>query len=82
MKLTVVDRSELHRMGYKKTKMQALFEEFIAMDTPVVRVDHHDYKNATTCQACLSSAEKRWTKNVAVMSRGNSVYLVRTDMED
>lgn len=82
MKLTVVDKSELGRMSYKRCKLQSLFEEFIAMDTPVVRVDSHEYKSAGHCAASLSAGAKRWAKNVDVMRRGKSVYLVRKDMED
>lgn len=82
MRLTVVDRSEIGRLSYKSTKLQSLFEEFIAMDTPVVRVDAHEYKHASSCYVTLAKAAKKWTNNVAVMLRRNSVYLVRKDMED
>lgn len=82
MKLTVVDRSELGRLYYKRCKLQSLFEEFIAMNTPVVRVDAHEYKNAVSCMTTLVRAAKRWAPNVTVMLRRNSVYLVRADMED
>lgn len=82
MRLTVVDKSELGRLSYKRCKLQSLFEEFIAMDTPVVRVDSHEYKNANSCMCTLVVAAKKWAPNVAVMLRRNSVYLVRKDMED
>lgn len=82
MRLTVVDRSELGRLSYKRCKLQSLFDEFIAMDTPVVRVDAHEYKNASACYGTLNRWAKKWTNNVAVMLRKNSVYLVRKDMED
>lgn len=82
MKLTVVDRSEIGHLSYKRTKLQSLFEEFIAMDTPVVRVDAHGYKHTSACYVTLTKAAKKWTNNVAVTLRGDSVYLVRKDMED
>lgn len=82
MRLTTVDRKEFNHAYYKQTKLQAVLEEFIAMNTPVARVDDHEYKDATACCSTLGVAAKRWTKNVAVRMRGGNVYLVRTDMED
>lgn len=49
MKLTVVDRKEFNHAYYKQTKLQAVLEEFIAMNTPVARVDDHEYRDANAC---------------------------------
>lgn len=57
-------------------------EEFVNMGVKIVKATYApgEYKNLNSCQATLHKAIKREHLPIRVMSRGEDIYLVRTDM--
>ena len=57
-------------------------EEFVNMGVKNVKVTFKpdEYKNLNSCQATLRKAIKREHLPIRVMSRGEDIYLIRTDM--
>lgn len=62
--------------------LKPLFNEFMAMDTKIARVDLDpgDYKSSYVARNVLANAAKRHAVPVRVRIRNNELYFIRTDM--
>ncbi len=63
-------------------KLKPRFDEFIALNVKVVRVDldEEDYKSPTVAANVLRISAKRWAVPVKVVLSEGEVYFVRKDM--
>lgn len=83
MKLEKADYKNLK--GYKKTKLQGIIEEFVAMQTPCVKVDFssNEYCSPSSASAAFFQAIKRMGVNgVKVRVVESQVYLLNTLLID
>lgn len=78
MKLEKVDYTKLK--GFKKTKLQAILEEFIAMQTPCVKVDFssNEYCSPSSASAAFHQAIKRMNVALNVRVIDGQLYLINT----
>lgn len=65
-----------------KHDLRALLNQFVAEDIKVAKLNfnEHDYKRASYAATACAQSVKRGKLPIAVMRRGEEVYLVRTDM--
>lgn len=63
-------------------KLKVIFNEFIAMNVKVAKVnlDPDDYKSITVARSVLGNAAKRHDVPVKVRLRNGEIYFVRKDM--
>lgn len=79
MNLEKVDYRTLK--GYKKTKLQSLLEEFIALETPCVKVNckENEYASFSSAAASLYQAAKKFKMdNIKVKIIEGQVYIFNT----
>lgn len=79
MNLEKVDYRTLK--GYKKTKLQSLLEEFIALETPCVKVNckENEYASSSSAAASLYQAAKKFKMdNIKVKIIEGQVYIFNT----
>lgn len=81
MRFTEVKEVPVRSNGRNALLVKEL-EEFVNMGVKNVKVTYApgEYKNANTCQATLHKAIKREHLPIKVKTRGEDIYLVRTDM--
>ena len=60
--------------------MPAYLKEFMHMNTKMVRVDDHGYKNAKVAANCIGAACRRHVFPIDVSLSNGEVYLIRRDM--
>ena len=80
MRLVKVEAKDLNR-GYKRTKLDVIIDEFIAMNTAVVKLDgwEETYSTAYGCAASVNVAiKRRGYKHLKVVVRDNVPYIIDT----
>ncbi len=79
MRLTKMENGIPKRENFK---LKPLFDEFIALNVKVARVDldEEDYKSPTVAANVLRIAAKRWAVPIRVVLSEGKVYFVRKDM--
>lgn len=74
MKLVPYD---MKKLGYTKTKILTILEEFEKSGLDCARVEDHGCKNAKSCAASLRMAVKRFhMNNIEVITRKDQVYMI------
>jgi hypothetical protein len=81
MKLCPVNkRDAVGKRSYKKCKNQAILEEFVASGYECVRVEEFEAKSANVAAAAMRKSCARFGfHGIEVFTRGNSLYLARTE---
>lgn len=77
MKLTRYDAKKLDEGSYKKTNLLRLLEEFAESDMDCAKVEGWTHKSATSCQASLVRAIRRFGFNFKVVTRNKEVFLIK-----
>ena len=69
--------------AYRKTKIQALIEEFVAMNTPCVKLilENGEYKDAKSAiSSVYQYCKKMRYNNLKAKTIGGEVYIVNTNL--
>lgn len=79
MRIVVVKDGMPKRENFK---LKALFEEFIALNVKIVKLDFDegDYKSPDVARSVIGVSAKRHCYPVKAALRSGEVYLIRTDM--
>ena len=65
----------------KYHKLEGLLNEFMNMNTKIVKVEFEDeYKSAKTCRDTFAISAKRYCLPIYAQMNNGEVYLIRRDM--
>lgn len=82
MKIVPYDREKLlFQRHYKRTKNLQILEEFMDSDEKCVQLIDYEQCNAKSCQSSFQhSIQNFGFVGVRVVTRGDNVFLVKTEM--
>lgn len=82
MKLIPCDPKEINKKK-SYSDNQSIIKEFLEMNMRCVKYEGYPHKSATICAGCMrNSANRMGCHTVKFMTRGDEVYMVRTDLND
>lgn len=82
MKLVKVELKELKK-GYKRTKLDAIIDEFLAMDTAVVEIADWKERDKSphTCASAMNiGIKRRGYKHIKAIVRDSVPYLINLNI--
>ena len=82
MKLVKVELKDLKK-GYKKTKLDAIIDEFLAMNTAIVRMAdwQGSYRSADSCASAMNiGIKRRGYKHIKAITRDRVPYLINLNI--
>jgi hypothetical protein len=85
MKLVKVEWNDTFGKIYKKTKLDVIIDEFIAMKTSIVEIEdfRSNYSSTSSCLGSFYNAlRRRGQEHIKVAARDGKVYLVDTSRID